>query len=42
MGDLRYPIGRFTPDPNPTPETHKHHIEQISSTPARLRELLLD
>ena len=37
MGDPRYPIGRFTPDPNPTPETRKHHIEQISGTPARMR-----
>jgi hypothetical protein len=37
MGDPRYPIGRFTPDPNPTPEMRKHHIEQISGTPARMR-----
>ncbi len=33
MDDLRYPIGRFTPDPNPTPETRNHHIEQISGLP---------
>ena len=29
MGDLRYPIGRFTPDPNPTPDTRNRHIEQF-------------
>jgi hypothetical protein len=37
MTDLRYPIGRFTPDPKPTPETRNHQIEQISSVPARMR-----
>jgi hypothetical protein len=37
MTDLRYPIGRFTPDPKPTPETRNRHIEQISSVPARMR-----
>ena len=37
MNDLRYPIGRFVPDPNPTPETRNRHIEQISGTPACLR-----
>ena len=37
MTDPRYPIGRFTPDPNPTPDTRNHHIEQISTTPSRMR-----
>ena len=37
MADARYPIGRFTPDPNPTPDTRNHHIEQISGLPARMR-----
>jgi len=37
MGDARYPIGRFTPDPNPTPDTRNRHIEQISGLPARIR-----
>ena len=32
MSDPRYPIGRFTPDPNPTPDTRNRHIEQISGT----------
>jgi len=37
MGDARYPIGRFIPDPNPTPDTRNRHIEQISGLPARIR-----
>ena len=37
MGDARYPIGRFTPDPNPTSDTRNRHIEQISGLPARMR-----
>jgi len=37
MGDARYPIGRFIPDPNPTPDTRNRHIEQISGLPARMR-----
>jgi hypothetical protein len=40
MSDPRYPIGRFTPDPNPTPDTRNRHIEQISGTPARLRRAI--
>lgn len=39
MNDPRYPIGRFNPDPNPTPATRARHIDQISSLPARLRQL---
>jgi hypothetical protein len=37
MNDVRYPIGRFTPDPNPTPETRNRHIQQISGMPSRMR-----
>jgi DinB family protein len=37
MTDPRYPIGRFVPDPNPTPETRAGHIEAISSLPPRMR-----
>jgi hypothetical protein len=40
MSDPRYPIGRFTPDPKPTPATRNRHIEQISGTPARLRKAI--
>ena len=40
MSDLRYPIGRFTPDPNPTLDTRNHHIEQISGTPVCLRRAI--
>jgi len=37
MTDPRYPIGRFTPDPKPAPETRNRRIEQISTVPARMR-----
>jgi hypothetical protein len=37
MGDDRYPIGRFTPAPNPTSDTRNRHIEQISGLPALMR-----
>lgn len=37
MSDPRYPIGRFSPDPNPTPETRKRHIEQIAGLPSKMR-----
>jgi uncharacterized damage-inducible protein DinB len=40
MSDARYPIGRFTPDPNPTPETRQRHIEQISGLASRLRQAI--
>jgi hypothetical protein len=40
MSDLRYPIGRFNPDPHPTQDTRNGHIEQISGTPARLRQAI--
>jgi len=38
MTDPRYPIGRFTPEPKPTPETRNRHIEQISTMPSRMRQ----
>ena len=38
MTDPRYPIGRYTPDPNPTPETRNRHIDQIAGLPARMRQ----
>ena len=37
MTDLRYPIGRFVPDPNSTPESRNRHIDQIAGLPQRLR-----
>jgi uncharacterized damage-inducible protein DinB len=37
MTDLRYPIGRFSPDPNPTPETRNRHIDQIARLPGQMR-----
>ena len=40
MSDARYPIGRFGPDPNPTPDTRNRHIEQISGLPARMRQAI--
>jgi len=40
MTDPRYPIGRYTPDPNPTPETRNRHIEQIAGTPIAMRRAI--
>src|ERR1051326_7861631 len=37
MTDPRYPIGRFVPDPNPTPELRARHIEAIAGLPSRMR-----
>jgi uncharacterized damage-inducible protein DinB len=37
MTDLRYPIGRYTPDPKPTPETRNRHIDRIAVTPSAMR-----
>jgi uncharacterized damage-inducible protein DinB len=38
MADLRYPIGPFASDPNPTPELRVKHMEEISVLPKRLRD----
>jgi uncharacterized damage-inducible protein DinB len=35
--DPRYPIGRFTPDASPTPESRARHIDEIAALPVRLR-----
>lgn len=40
MSDPRYPIGRFTPDPDPTLESRNRLIEQIASTPLRMRQAI--
>lgn len=40
MPDPRYPIGPFTPDAEPTPESRKQHIEQIAALPAKMRAAL--
>ena len=37
MSDPRYPIGRFVPDPAPSPETRSRHIEAITALPAQMR-----
>ena len=38
MSDPRYPVGKFTPDDNPTPESRARHIEQLASLPAQMRQ----
>jgi len=35
--DPRYPIGRFTPDATPTPETRTRHIAEMAALPRRFR-----
>jgi uncharacterized damage-inducible protein DinB len=40
MIDPRYPIGRFTPDPAPTPEIRSRHVDQIAGLPSRLRQAI--
>ena len=37
MSDPRYPIGRFVPDPAPSPETRSRHIEAIAAMPTQMR-----
>src|SRR5882672_5019734 len=37
MTDLRYPIGRFSPDPAPTSATRAHHIDSIAALPSLMR-----
>ena len=36
--DPRYPIGRFTPDATPTPETRTRHIAEVAALPQRFRK----
>jgi uncharacterized damage-inducible protein DinB len=36
--DLRYPVGRFTPDPDVTNEKRRIWIEQIGQAPAALKQ----
>ena len=38
MSDPRYPIGRYTPDSNPTPATRANHIHEIETLPSRFRQ----
>jgi uncharacterized damage-inducible protein DinB len=38
MNDPRYPVGRFTPDPIPTPETRNRHIERLAALPGLVRQ----
>ena len=38
MNDPRYPIGKFTPDPEPTPELRARHIDEIAALPGHMRE----
>jgi uncharacterized damage-inducible protein DinB len=40
MSDPRYPLGRFTPDAEPTPATRARHIEAIAGLPPRMRKAL--
>src|SRR5215210_7063200 len=40
MSDLRYPLGRFTMDVEPTEEERLRFIDQIAETPARLRQAI--
>ncbi len=40
MSDPRYPLGRFTPDAEPTPGTRARHIEAIAGLPQRMRQAL--
>jgi uncharacterized damage-inducible protein DinB len=41
MADLRYPIGPFNADPNPSPEMRTKHIDEISALPKRFREAVV-
>lgn len=37
---LRYPIGRFVEDPQPTPEKHERWIDDIAALPGEVRTLV--
>jgi DinB family protein len=38
MPDPRYPIGRYTPDENPSAETRARHVAEIAALPSRIRK----
>jgi uncharacterized damage-inducible protein DinB len=38
MSDPRYPVGKFTPDDNPTPESRAKHIQELVSLPTQMRQ----
>lgn len=38
MPDPRYPIGPFSPDTHPTPDTRARHIHEIDTLPASMRK----
>jgi len=38
MSDPRYPVGKFTPDDNPTSETRAKHIHELVSLPNQMRQ----
>jgi len=40
--DLRYPIGRFTPDAESTPHNRSRHVDGIASLPQRFRKATTD
>jgi hypothetical protein len=40
MTGFRYPIGRFTAEPNPTPGMRNRHIDQIAALPSRMRQAI--
>ena len=40
LDEIRYPIGRFQPDPAPTPATYKAWITQLAALPQNLRGAL--
>lgn len=40
MSDPRYPLGRFTPDVNPTSASRGRHMNEIGALPSRMRQAL--
>jgi hypothetical protein len=40
MADPRYPIGSYTPDAHPTPESRARHIQEIAALPGKMRAAL--
>jgi uncharacterized damage-inducible protein DinB len=41
MDDLRYPVGKFRPEPDATPEKRRAWIRQIAGAPAALRQAVI-